>query len=287
MMTIKRTQFNVIVYIVCVLLLPVLGIAIEGALGIEEASLSLLFFIAAPIGVAILLRTVGKDGWETSGLPFRFQKSGWWYGWSIGASVLGVGLSLLFVSLFAKASDVRLGSIGSSAVVTFLLVLSFQFIKNIAEEFGWRGYLMPQLDSLGIADWVNILIVGFFWGAWHMPPILYTQASREIITTYSGNNMVLFVVLFFAGVLLLSISHHWIRKASGTVWTNVLFHSVTNAIFGVLITQAVVNPSSAEFFTGSIDPGTVPGIAAWGIVAAVTWFLAWRFGRSNEEFAGE
>ncbi|WP_407946417.1 CPBP family glutamic-type intramembrane protease [Paenibacillus alkaliterrae] len=48
------------------------------------------------------------------------------------------------------------------------------FIKNIFEEFAWRGYLAPKLYSIGYNRLFIHICVGLIWGAWHVP---YTFSS--------------------------------------------------------------------------------------------------------------
>ena len=41
------------------------------------------------------------------------------------------------------------------------------FIKNIFEEFSWRGYLTPKLIELKLNDWFIYIISGLVWALWH------------------------------------------------------------------------------------------------------------------------
>ena len=41
------------------------------------------------------------------------------------------------------------------------------FIKNIFEEFSWRGYLTPKLIELKLNDWFIYIISGLVWSLWH------------------------------------------------------------------------------------------------------------------------
>jgi membrane protease YdiL (CAAX protease family) len=72
---------------------------------------------------------------------------------------------------------ISLGIIAGSADILGLEIKVFlslavsafagEFIKNIFEEFAWRGYLTPKLIELGINDWLVYIISGLVWALWH------------------------------------------------------------------------------------------------------------------------
>ena len=55
---------------------------------------------------------------------------------------------------------------------TMLPALAVFFIFSFFEEFGWRGYLVPKLVSIGINGYLASAIVGVVWASWHLPFIL-------------------------------------------------------------------------------------------------------------------
>lgn len=61
---------------------------------------------------------------------------------------------ILFIILFGSFSG---------AVVNFPFVLG--------EELGWRGFLLKQLNNYSLTK--KSIIIGFFWGLWHFPLIMY------------------------------------------------------------------------------------------------------------------
>lgn len=64
------------------------------------------------------------------------------------------------------------GPLMSLAIFALSTLLS-PFINTIfafGEEYGWRGFLLPQLLPLG--RWPTHLISGVIWGLWHAPLIL-------------------------------------------------------------------------------------------------------------------
>ncbi|MFQ5592990.1 MAG: CPBP family intramembrane glutamate endopeptidase, partial [Anaerolineae bacterium] len=80
----KRTKRNLIVFTVLVLGLAALAGIIEpltvppdaepGASGLGQ-----LLWIIAPLGVMVLLRTFGGDGWADFGLRPNFKGHGFWW----------------------------------------------------------------------------------------------------------------------------------------------------------------------------------------------------------------
>ena len=55
----------------------------------------------------------------------------------------------------------------SSLFSLILMSTIGNFIKNIFEEFSWRGYLTPKLIELKLNDWFIYIISGLVWALWH------------------------------------------------------------------------------------------------------------------------
>src|SRR5579872_914147 len=62
----------------------------------------------------------------------------------------------------------------STIALVILVTLPLQALLicwiNFGEEYGWRGYLLPQLLPLG--QWPALVFSGAIWGFWHTPLIL-------------------------------------------------------------------------------------------------------------------
>jgi membrane protease YdiL (CAAX protease family) len=90
---------------------------------------------------------------------------------------------------------------------------------NFGEEWGWRGYLLPQLLPLG--QWPALLISGMLWGVWHAPLILmgFDYPQHHLLGV-----LLLTVFCVLIGTLL-----GWTRLATGSVWPAVFGHAAVDA----------------------------------------------------------
>ncbi len=117
-----------------------------------------------------------------------------------------------------------------SIVVTQLLIalvigLLMNAIPVFGEEWGWRGYLLPNLLPLG--QWPALIISGVIWGLWHTPIILlgYNYPTNPVLGV-----MMMTVFCVLVGILL-----GWTRLATGSVWPAVIGHGSLNAFGGVIV----------------------------------------------------
>jgi membrane protease YdiL (CAAX protease family) len=92
------------------------------------------------------------------------------------------------------------------------------------EEFGWRGYALPILESkFGI--WLANIILGIIWACWHIPLWFITGTSQ----TYMN----------FGGFILLMVGYSfilsWIRKISGNrPFSGLYVHGLFNAFIPLM-----------------------------------------------------
>ncbi|HEX2994018.1 MAG TPA: CPBP family intramembrane glutamic endopeptidase [Anaerolineales bacterium] len=211
----------------------------------SKPGLGVLLWGTAPLLVAVLIRTVTHD-WSDAGLQPAIRKNIRWY-----LFVLLAGL-LMMVSTVLVGKMTSLSSVAGFSLIPYLKMvlpgmLAF-FIMAIFEEFGWRGYLVPKLASLGINNFIAYVIVAVIWATWHMPYL------RELTWVSSVQEDVLasiprLYLTFFA----YTIFYHEIRLITGSVWPAVLFHAFVNAIQHPLSTEYLQIVPGQEYlvsFTG-------------------------------------
>jgi len=147
----KHTGRNLVLFCLSVLGSAVLARVVEPFTvppGAEPGTpgLGQLLWLVTPLVVALLLRLLGGDGWDDFGLRPRFKGNGFW--WLISVVVFPVVMAIS-VLLGALLGGIQL-EWGMFPVFTGALLpaLISAALKNVFEEFAWRGYLAPKIYAL-------------------------------------------------------------------------------------------------------------------------------------------
>ena len=270
----NRTKRNLVIFTVLVLGLAVLAGVIEPLIvppGAEPGTpgLGQLLWIIAPLGVMLLLCIFGGDGWADFGLRPNFKGNGFWWLVSVLAFPVVITISVLLGALLGGlALNVNLFA---SVVGALLTGLISAMIKNIFEEFAWRGYLAPKVYSLSMNIWLSHAIVGMVWGAWHLPFVY-------VFWPYLIPNMLwTFVPLLLVGTFSQSVVYGEIRLATASVLPAWVMHTVGNAIGNALLLS-----NSIQFDPGwelLVSPGA-ESVVSIVLVFAIGYWLHQR--RKNE-----
>ncbi|MEI7771610.1 MAG: CPBP family intramembrane glutamic endopeptidase [Chloroflexales bacterium] len=234
-----RTVRNLVIFSVVVLASGWLGYGLDRLMDAPtgQPGLGMLLWLVLPLITALLLRGFAGDGWADFGLRPAFRGNLAWYAASIliyplvAGLVLAIGWALGFVS----APNFSLGLL--LAVVAGGLIGSF--IKNIFEEFAWRGYLAPKVYALGLNAYVGHMIVGLIWGCWHIPYLLF-MLDRAAIHATTTQSMATFIPMGIISLVGASIAYGELRILTGSLWPPLLLHTVGNAFVDVLVVQGFV-----------------------------------------------
>ncbi len=238
----NRTKRNLVIFTVLVLGLAALAGVIEPLTvppGAEPGTpgLGQLLWIIAPLGVMLLLRIFGGDGWADFGLRPNFKGNGFWWLVSVLVFPVVITISVLIGALLGGlALNVNMFAGVVGALLTGLISA---LIKNIFEEFAWRGYLAPKLYSLnmnafGANVWLSHAIVGMVWGAWHLPFVY-------VFWPYLTPDMLwYFVPLLLVGTFSQSVVYGEIRLATASVLPAWAMHTIGNAIGNALLLSGFI-----------------------------------------------
>jgi membrane protease YdiL (CAAX protease family) len=278
----KRTKRNLIIFILVSLTFGFLGSAVNRLTGQADSmeSLGVLIWLVAPLAANLLLRALGGDGWADFGLRPRFKSAWRWY---VVALLVPALVSLILVGVSAGLDSLNPSSLKKGSLQTFLslLVVSFggSMVKNIFEEFAWRGYLAPQLAKLSKRVILNAIITGVVWAAWHIP-YYYFFLSQDVLRSQTALSI---PVLILIGIFMLpfqSLLYNELRLISQSVWPAWLMHTVSNAFSFAIVGGGFVAVSDSPLHV-LFTPGTegilyalLYGLAGW-------WLYQQRLGKKS------
>jgi membrane protease YdiL (CAAX protease family) len=234
-------------------------------------SLGALVWLMSPALVGILLRAFGGDGWKDSGFGLNLRSSWMWYLVAVLVyplvALLTFGLALVFKSISADGFAAQ-GFGAYASVVVFMLGASL--MKNIFEEFAWRGYLTPRLEAAKVHPILNHLIVGVLWWSWHLP-YYYYFLDRAQLATYLGNtSLATFILLAFISTVPTAILFGELRLLSKSVWTVFILHEIINAVSMPLLLNGFIKLNGV---LGTIFSPTNDGIFTSILFGVAGWLL--------------
>lgn len=213
----------------------------------SEEGLGMLIWIASPLIISLLLRALAGDGWRDLGIKPAFNGNGLWYGLSIvvypicAALALIIGLAIGVTALSAAANV-------SALLQAASLLLVAQLPTNIAEEFGFRGYLAPKLYQRNMNTLVAHILVGLIWGLWHLPYL-------TTITPYTTESLTTLLPRFLLGTIAASIVYGEIRIRTNSVWPAVLMQSAGGLLIGALMSDGLIMISSMAWLFSPVLEG--------------------------------
>jgi membrane protease YdiL (CAAX protease family) len=117
-----------------------------------QQSLGMLIWITAPSLTGLLLRGFGKDGWSDFGLHLNIKGNWGWYTLALLIYPVTIIMTLSLSALFGASSYERPFS---DLLSVILFGFATSLIKNIGEEFAWRGYFTPRFKALGLNNFAN------------------------------------------------------------------------------------------------------------------------------------
>lgn len=148
--------------------------------------------------------------------------------------------------------------------VTLIFVFLF---GPFAEELGWRGYLLDQLQTRYSA-FVASIILGIVWWAWHLPTIAVDGMFLD--TTFDP----VFLAGYFGTLLLYSVLFTWVyNNTQRSVMAAILMHFSIN-----LTSRLIAMPAEIFMIT--------TGVLIVAVIVVLVTFGTKHLTR-NETYAGE
>jgi len=137
----------------------------------------------------------------------------------------------------------------------------------VGEEFGWRGYALPKLQTK-YGPVIASLVIGTIWGVWHLPSFFAPQGVVGGI--YAEVGMV-FILLYTLGTIANSIFMTWVynkSKASALV-AGIIWHAAINFWAPVLLSDSSLMAAREGTHLPTIVPNLYMTVLAVQVLAAI------------------
>ncbi len=226
----KKTVRNTIIFCTVTLASGWIGVLVDKVLTQqpEGETLGMGLWLVLPLLTALLLRLFSRD-WKDAGLRLNIKGNKKWY---LAAVLIYPAVMVITLGLAALFGTVDFSQFNIQAFVSLATVSMLgNLIKNVFEEFAWRGYLTPKLISMKLNDWMIYLIVGIIWALWHaayymvfLPDAYFTSISRLGMVVTGCIVMLAWTVMFVE-----------IFRLTKSIWPCVLMHAIEDAFPTVLL----------------------------------------------------
>jgi hypothetical protein len=272
---------NLIIFTIVTLGGGFLGIALDRLSPPSDPlqGLGALVWLVSPLAAHLLLRAFAGDGWADFGLGPNLR-AGWiWYPVAVAIPLL---VTLTSLALGIAAGGVSLSSSALPRLTALLPLVMVGFggamVKNIFEEFAWRGYLTPRFEAMGLHPFVNSLLTGLLWAGWHVPYYLY-YLDRSVLQAHTSLPLPVFILLAFLVLPFHALAYGELRFLSKSVWPVWLMHTVANAVSLPLISEGFVTLRTG--FQGALLSPATAGIVHSLLMGAIGYVLYRRRQRNG------
>ena len=226
----------VVCYFCLVLLVGGLGYApwVLASYGMFPSDLFFIFMLiggASPTISALVVARLelGKKGPEV--LFSQFGRKGFSKWWLVVPILLSFALALFGILLWTVAGGVY--SVDFMKLAEFPPILISNFLMNMWEEIGWRGYALPALQRKHSAL-VSSLVVGVFWALWHWPHF----AVKDSVMAVNYHSFLWFTIIVILG----SITYTWLyNSTNGSLFIASLYHASGNAVKIILFAETGIS----------------------------------------------
>ena len=168
--------------------------------------------------------------------------------WLLASLLLPLFMILLSYWVAGVSLTHLLNILKDNLMFYLLIVGGFILSAGLAEEFGWRGFLLPQLlkrQAPLTATIVTFIIISL----WHFP---------ALIAGWKDEPMLAWIILSFS----VTVIHSWFFfKSYGNLWVVILFHACFDAQY-----------SFYSRFISDKDVPNVPFHQGWTYVLLYSFF---------------
>lgn len=244
----------------------------------------------APAIANYLTRLITKEGFRDKLYAANFSGNMKYY---ILAAVLPVVVYVVSANITGmvfvpdySAAEVLKGDDITGVIYEVLRIVSTSvllFPLYFGEEYGWRAYLTPKLQTL-MPKPAALIVSGVIWGMWHAPMV---YMGHNFGTNYSlfpyGGYIVMSVYCIFIGCLLT-----WLTEKTGSIYPACICHAVNNNIGTFMLAIFLLAGMTDEIYSAKQFEIVTLDFIPMIVVCMIFMILLLRKGKTNDNtVAGE
>ena len=218
--------------------------------------------VFAPALVALVLTwsRAGREGVANLLRPITvWSLSPWWY----LTAFFYLPVIKLSAAAIHRAWTGTWLPFGEMNILLIVLAMAVSTWVQAGEEIGWRGYLLPRLESMLGLRFASVL-VGVIWALWHLPLFVIPG------TDSTGQSFPLYLMYVTA----ISVAMAWAYSKTGSLFLIMFMHASLNNTTGII---RVTAPGATNPWTWNASVGAWAMVAlAWVISAALLLSMSGR-----------
>ncbi len=230
--------------------------------------IALMTLLISPITAGILSTSLvhGKAGFrELLSRLIKWRTGVRWYVAALLITPFLVTAILLVLSLFSPKflPEISITKDKASLLLTGIIV---GLMGGLFEEIGWTGFAVPKIrQHYGVL--ATGLIVGFLWGAWHIPVTFWASGdSSGVLSLPLFLPPLLFYILVLPVFRVLMV---WVYDHTDSLLITILMHaSLTGSTLFVLKPQAIDVPLMIYYI--------IFAVVLWFVVVVVVGANGWK-----------
>ncbi len=230
----RKTVRNIIIFIIIALASGWIGLLIDNFLEPQPQgeTLGMGLWLVLPLLSTILLRAFMGGGWKDIGFKPNLRGNLKWY----FVSIIIFPIVTALILVIGKISNwISFSNFNTTIFISgFISILAINFIKNIFEEFVWRGYLTTKLLKLKIKDFWLYIIVGGVWGIWHLPYYLFFLSESDIFQILPVSRII-FSLVAIVSMICWSVMFVELYRITKSIWSVVILHAVEDSLINHLV----------------------------------------------------
>lgn len=206
-------------------------------------------FVPSFMGIIFICRKNKKSGLKTLISSVKRYKVKWYlYFFIIFYTILSFFIPYLFTELFQNLGtfqvkkSIAIFDISNPLIALVCFVTILIAGGPLGEEFGWRGFLLPQLEERFRPD-ISGIIVGVVWACWHLPMFLFHVEGYQMP-----------FLMYLIQTIFMSLLCTWVYHTSGkSLLMILLFHTMDNFVCSIAFPALLNGENLYAIFYWSIQ----------------------------------